>query len=64
MYPEITVANKNQLPKITNGPSEVGRFQGIGLPAKHGSRPGTFTKKLSPKPGQQLPRAVPPLKFN
>lgn len=56
------MANKNQLPTVTNRPSEVGRFQGIGIPAKHGTRPGTFREK--PNKDLRVSRATPPLKFN
>jgi len=42
---------------------EVGKYQGVGLNAKYGARPGTYTTNKKNN-SLKLPKALPPLKFN
>lgn len=62
MFRVTTKANKNSTPSPKKDDPQVGKFQGIGLPATVGKRPGTFTNSYSKS--LRIPKALPPLKFN
>lgn len=53
----------DQLPYNNRPMPGVGKFQGVGMPTKYGSRPGTFTSS-NKNNSLKLPKALPPLKFN
>ena len=58
-----TSNRSNQLPFNNKPMPEVGKYQGVGVPAKYGARPGTFTTYKNNN-NLKLPKGLPPLKFN
>lgn len=55
-------AKPTDLPFNTKIMPNVGKYHGSGMPAKYGTRPGTYTNSVVKK--TKIPKASPPLKMN